>query len=267
MIIQNVNMNIQSQSRLTSSYKKMEQPNKYNVNFNGYLGVEKYGTEEIRRALEYKVKLTPIKMDFIMDSAKSTDEGLKLIYEEMNNESKNIDKAFKGFYFINKQRAVVADRRLSCIDDSFVGKTKPKVVKYTKNLATRITGGRTKLEKGVNELLEDYNGIGKKYIIEGLLPLLVDYAKINEYFQEGIEYVIMQKGNSPFREKLLENTRKMVDKYEEPTNKLIDKLDKQGDNIVARGEKIMDNYSNQSITAALKANKWINRILIIISSM
>ncbi len=235
-------------------------PEKSSISFKSYLGADQYGSPKLRESLTYRVQLTPEKIDAIMKNAQTTDEGLVTVYKELVGESKHVDQGFMAFNFINRQYMTVAKRRIQGLVDSYIKKEDGKPIGNTKHLSSRVTGGKGKLEDHLKNLLSDFDDINEKYVENGLKPLIIAYAKISQYFQEGIDYVNMRKSSSPLREKLLDNTKKMLEKYESPYEKIFTRLDKQGDSLVNNSNTVLESYSKLTGRSVQKIIKWVGRI-------
>jgi len=230
------------------------------VSFAGYLGAERYGSQENREALRYRLNLTPERINDIMRSAPSTDEGLLAVYRKLAEESKHVDQAFLGFNAINKQYMFVANEGIKRLFTDYVESARTRVIGSTKHLASRVTGGRGRLEESLKDIASDFDDINQTYLEQGLNPLVGSYCETNKYFQEGIEYVNMRKGDLNWREKLLEHTKKLLEKYEKPYENLVARLEKQGDLLVNNSNNVIEQYRGQTGKSVWKVAKWGRRI-------
>jgi len=238
---------------------------KSKITFKGYIGVDGYGTPEIKEALSYKIQLTPQKIDTIIENSKTTDEGILLAYNELSEESKHLNKAFNGFKFINTQYKTVAKEKLrQVIQEKPIGSNVPLVRQVTLPISVSIGSFEKKLVNQINSILGDFHEIHDKYIHEGLCPMINDYLNVNKYMQEGIEYVNTIKGDSPVRTKVLENTVKYFEGYYNLYNHLDTGLDNQIEQLFDAGEGIVKNQVGRQ---QKKVDKMaIRKLLIIILS-
>lgn len=233
---------------------------KSNISFKSYLGAEQYGSPKIRENLAYRVQLTPEKINEIMKNAKTTDEGLVAIFKVLAGESKHVDQGFMAFNFINRQYMTVANRRIQTLVDTYVKNENGKPVGTAKHLSSRVTGGKGRLEDHLKDLLTDFDDINTKYLEGGLNPIIIAYAKVSEYFQEGIDYVNIRKGSSPLRENLLENTKKIIEKYENPYERLFAKIEKQGNYLVNNSNNVLGSYLKLTKQSLKKIGKFAFKV-------
>lgn len=221
--------------------------------FSGRLGADGYGVQEDRDALKYRLKLTPRRINDIMRDAKSIDEGLLDVFRELKQESRQVDKAFIGFKTINSHFWSVAN--------STIGHLNEDIKKgFVRHLASRAAGGKGNLESQLYDVGIDFDEIVQTHFNQGLATLANSYEATTQYFQEGIEYVNMRKGSSPWREKLLERTRELLEKHNKTGKNFEAALEKQVDLLVNRSTTVLENYSKRTGKSVIKVVKWAGKI-------
>lgn len=211
------------------------------VSFKGYRGVDWYGTPENRDDLAYKVKLTPSKIDTIMQGAKTTDEGLVDVYKALSEESNHINKAFMGMGVVTKQYLFVAKDRIAEIaKDKPRGSSIPIVSIIPQTLA-KLTGSFIDRITGYTDnLIDDYNQIVEKYFHNSVNHMIEDYVTSSKYLQEGIKYVNMINGKTQLREDLLGSVTKSQGAYIGQYNELNKSLNDLGKTLSSTTDKVLE---------------------------
>lgn len=236
------------------------------TSFAGSTGADRYGTAEDREAINYKIKLTPRKIDHIMKNANTTDEGLIAVHKEMAEEAKHVGKAICGFKVINNEFTYFSKYHMKDLINTYIstpsansGKqnqansaleklfpglntSKPKNKGSLSHLASRVSGGKDRLNESLDALLFDFDEITEKYFRQGVEPIIDDYIGLNKYFKEGIEYVNMRKGDTPFREKLLDYSNKMDLKCNEACDNIINSLNAQREQLNKTSNRLSEQY-------------------------
>ncbi len=211
------------------------------VSFKGYRGVDWYGTQENRDNLAYRVKLTPSKIDTIIQGAKTTDEGLVDVYKALSEESSHINKAFMGMSVVTKQYLFVAKDRIT-----EVAKDKPKgsnipIISIIPQTLSKITGSFIDRITGYTDnLIDDYNQIVEKHFHNSVNHMIEDYVTSSRYFQEGIKYVNMVDGKTQLRVDLLEKVSQSQDAYVERYNELNKSLKDLGKTLSSTTDKVLE---------------------------
>lgn len=217
-----------------------------NVSFTSLLGANGYGAQEDRDALGYKLQLTPPKINNIMQEAKSTDEGLMAVHKMFLEETAHIKQAFLGFKAINQQYLFFSNQIMGEIMNSNPKGAKIPVVNQITLPISNFTGSfQKKIINDLTKLFEDHDEIAEKYVNKGLYPMVNDYSKISTYIQDGIEYVNMRQGNSPIRDKILENVANYQETYEDHYIKLKNAVENQVDRIQQKGFGILENQAER----------------------
>jgi len=188
---------------IIKTQQRLNQTN--NINFQAYRGADFYGVPENKDALNYKIKLTPQKIDEIIKNAPNTDEGIFNVYKELSKEGQQVKNAFSGFNVIFRQYMYVAKDRMEEIMNMNPKGSKIPVVGIVSKGAAKITGRFEKrIIKEVGNLNQDFDEIIHKYFHNGINKIITDYMNVNKYFYEGIEYINTIKGESDSRVKLSE---------------------------------------------------------------
>lgn len=235
------------------------------ISFSGCLGIENYGSQEDKDALKYRIQLTPEKIDDIMRTAKSTDDGLIAVHRALSTEAQHVTRAFLGFKAIKKQAFLFAKSRLEGLNEDYVKPGKTKVIGVVTHLGSRITGGAGRLNQDILYLLTDFENIVEVRFNNGLYDIANDYIKLSQYFQDGVSYVITRKGSTPLREKLLDFHKRRQEKYETSYNSIKNQIGQQSEAISKRAGITMRSYKSLTAIKSMKAIKWGTRIARIIS--
>lgn len=223
-------------------------------------GAEWYGTDEAKKALSYKIQLTPSKINTIMETAKNTDEGLLTVYTEFSNETQKVDQAFDWLNPILFQYRHFKNEKIKELSNMSPPGAKAPYVGLFIDAIDKIKGGtRDKRAVGIWGLSEDFKSIIDKYFNKGLTPIVSDYVKSNKYIQDGIAYVNMMKGTSDFREKINSMLVQNNNNYKIRHNDL-------RKNLTVMGTELSDNFayflSDKKIKDSEEIIKRIGRYII-----
>lgn len=219
------------------NFKKSNDLKALNLSFKGYRGSDWYGLQENKDTINYKIQLTPKKIDTIMKQAKTTDDGLFIVYKTLSHEAKPISNAFKSFNVICKQYMAVTERRLQDISKMNPKGSKVPVVSIIPQATSMLSGSfQKKLEKEINDLFQDFHGIVDKCFNKRINQMITDYLNLNIYVKEGIQYVTMLQGESPLRNTLLEKVTNNRDSC-------INGYTKLGNNLKTLEKKLSSTFS------------------------
>lgn len=188
--------------------------NRQKVNFKGYRGAEFYGCPDNRKALNYKTLLTTEKIDEIIKSAPTLDEGILNAYKEISSEHQNVKAAFGGFNVIIRQYFEVMKRRMDKIMKMDPKGSRIPIVGYVSKYTAMLT------DKFINRVIrearslgDDYTDIIEKYFNNGLNNVLNNYLKVNKHLSDGVDYVNIVKGPNELRNQVSEKLKKNRDTY------------------------------------------------------
>lgn len=228
-------------------------PHIYTQNFSGYKGIETYGTERNQKAMEYKISLTPEKIDEIMRTASTTDEGLLKVYKLLSAENNNVSEAFRGMSVIVKHYLTIANKRKEEILEKRPYGSKIPLIGLIPDYFSKRTGGFvTRIQGYTNDLIDDLNEIIKIRFHKQLNKMVTDYKLINDHFTQGIEYINDVKGENSLRQTILKATQIKVDNNKNKYNNLFKNLTSLSETLTKMGNEII-----------LKQNKNQNRRIII----
>lgn len=216
------------------------------LSFTGLLGADKYGSQEDKNQLKYKVQLTPNKIDEIMKEAKTTDEGLLNVYSVLKEDTKNINKAFSCFKAINTQYKIFNKLIMQQIANANPSCSKIPVVNQITLPISNMTGSfQNKITKHMESLLDDFDDINEVNINKGLVPMLNDYNDVSDYFKKGIEYVNFRNGESIFRTSLITNLNNTQEKFINGYHNVTQSLESQAEIFLENANKILERQAER----------------------
>ena len=229
--------------------------NIYTQNFSGYKGIETYGTEKNQKAMEYKILLTTQKIDEIMRSAKSTDEGLLQCYKLLSTEHNNISEAFRGMNVIIKHYLTVANKRKEEIIEKRPYGSKIPLIGLIPDYISQKTGGfANRIQGYTNDLVDDFNDIITVRFHQQLNKMVTDYKSLNDHFTKGIEYINDIKGESDLRQKIYQAAQIKSENNKIKYNSLYKNLTSLRETLTKMGEEIiLKQNKNQNTRIMIKS--------------
>lgn len=230
-------------------------PNIYNQNFSGYKGIETYGTEQNQKAMEYKISLTSAKIDEIMRSAKSTDEGLAKVYKLLSSENNNISEAFRGMNVIVKHYLIIANKRKEEILEKRPYGSKIPLIGLIPDYISQKTGGfANRIQGYTNDLIDDFNDIIAVRFHQQLNKMVTDYKAINDHFTKGIEYINEINGENELRQKMYQAAQIKAENNKIKYNSLFKNLTSLRETLTKMGEEIiLKQNKNQNTRITIKS--------------
>ena len=235
------------------TYSKWLNKNKKSTSFKGRAYYE-YGTDSLRKNLNYKTQLTTAKIDETIENAPNIDIGLIAAYKLLSEEEKKIYVAMQSLAPVIKHFSIMVKDNINKIASKNPSGSKIPVVGIIKQYHDTVFSNDfiKKIKEEAWNIKNKYEDIVENYYTKNISELISNYTRLNEYLSEGIKYVNYVEGESKTREKLLinlkkstnncsVNNRKLVSslnktskKYEELVNKLVNIQDKRQNKRTAR---------------------------------
>lgn len=184
-----------------------------------------YGTKDIRENLTYKVNLTPQKIDTIIQTAPTTEIGIKTAYTQLKEEQNKITKSMSSLSVIRKQYNEKFSQEISRLYNRNPKGSKTPVVGVIPQYIGTATGMfKDSLIEETKKLTELYNSICKNYYENGINKQVEDYIALNKYLSDGIEYVNYIEGKNPKYEKMLEKLKQSSTKLTQTNTQIRNSL-------------------------------------------
>ena len=185
-----------------------------------------YGIEDNRKDLAYKIKLTPEKIDAIIQSAPTTEIGILTAYTQLNEEKGKINKSIRAFSVIRNQYNEKFKMEISQLYNRNPKGSKIPIIgivaQYSETVLTNAFTNR--LINETDKLTALYDSICEHYYQNGIHQQIEDYLALNKYLSEGIEYVNYIESKNPKYEKYLEKLEQSKTQLTQTDTKIADSL-------------------------------------------
>ena len=240
-----------------NSWLTGQKKNPQTVSFCGY-GIKHYGTEEIRKEMNYNVQLTPDKVDEIMSVSNSTPEGLTETYKLLKNEHEQIKKSLRNFTVIIKHYNFVLKQELCKIMGMNPQGSKWPVIGIFVQLSNKIfpEDFNKELTDAMENISADYNLLTDKYYSGTMKKQIKDYSDVMNYVINGIKYVNYFDYPDKTRNRILLNLEAMykndITKYNNMGVKLNDMAKKYQNAL----NSVLNKQSEKQTDRLIKKSIW-----------
>lgn len=208
--------NFSNPTKINLSKISLNTPSKEinSISFKAFKGGDWYGTEEDKKALTYKIQLTPKKIAETIRNAKSLNEGISTNYKTFLDDTKNFKQAIVSFQNIRVQYNKVLKEQCKEILKKnpeystipFVG-----VISQTYNV---ISGKFNKeILNDIKDICEDFAQIGNKHIVN-LDKMFTDYLESGKALREAIKATIDYTGVSDNKINLHNSINEIQNNYQ-----------------------------------------------------
>lgn len=187
-----------------------------------------YGTEGLRKNLNYKTQLTTAKIDETIENSPNVDVGLVEACKLLSEEEKKIYLAMQSLGPVIKHFSVMVKDDINKIASKNPAGSKLPIIGICKQYSDTVFSDDfiKEIKAEAWNIKEQYEDIVKNYYIKNISDLIVNYNKLNKYLSDGIKYLNCVEDETATREKILVNLETSTKRCSKNNKKLIDALNK-----------------------------------------